>query len=311
MRGWLAALLVAAAFAASLATGSYPVNLLSPDRTGAVVLLEIRLPRSLMAVSAGVALGLSGLVLQSVFKNPLVDTYILGVNSGVALGAAVGFMFLPAVLAPLPAFLLGVAAATASYLLARVGGKLSPVALVLSGIIVSSMLSALLSIAELLLDARGLSALVVWLMGSLAGTTWRQVELSLPLVSLLAALVYLFGYRLDVVSLGEEARALGVDVAAARGAAIAVSALMASVVVSFTGVIGWVGLIVPHLARMSVGPRHRDSVPVAAAYGAALMLAADSAVRLAPVEVPVGVATTLVGVPFFAYLLRRTSGGWA
>jgi len=304
-------LLLAASFAASLAVGSYPVNLLRPSPLGRAVLLDIRLPRALMAVSAGVALGVSGLILQSVFRNPLVDTYILGVNSGVALGAALGYAFLPALGVPPLAMLFGVAAAAAAYAMARVGGRVTPVTLVLAGIIVSSLLSAMLSIVELLLDTRGLSALVVWLMGSLSSTTWRVAALSLPAVLLLAATAYSLSYRFDLAAMGEDSEALGVNLQAVRGLAVLLSSAMVALVVSFTGIIGWVGLIVPHLARMTVGPSHGEALPAAAAYGAVLMLVADTAVRLSPVEVPVGVATTLAGVPFFAYLLRKTGGGWA
>ena len=310
MKRLLLAALPAAAFIASLLVGSYPVNPLSPGPLGYTIIVEVRLPRTLMAVSAGIALGVSGLILQSVYRNPLVDTYILGVNSGVALGAAIGYAYLPLLGVPPMALAFGLAAMALTLLIAGAAGRTSPVTLVLAGILVSSLLSAALSVVELLLNPRGLAALVVWLMGSLSGATWEQAAISLPAVSVLAAAAYAASYRLDVAAMGGEEEALGVDLARTRAAAAALASLMAALVVSFTGIIGWVGLIVPHIARMSVGPRHSSAIPAAASYGAALMLVADSVARLFPVDMPVGVLTTLAGVPFFAYLLAKTGGGW-
>ena len=290
--------------------GSYPTNPLHLDKLARAVIWEIRLPRTLMAVSAGIALSLGGMTLQAVFRNPLVDTYILGVASGVAFGAALAVSFLPSLMTPL-ALIFGLLAVSLAYSLARVNGRVSTVSLILGGIIVTALFSALLSLLELLLPSESLSGLVVWLMGSLASSTWERVIYSLPGVLLIGLLVYLLRWKLNAMSLGDEAEILGVNVSLWRGIFVFLSALLASLVISFTGIIGWVGLIVPHTARMLVGPEHSKLIPATISVGITVMVLADVIVRLLPGDVPVGIITTLVGVPFFAYLLRKTGGGWS
>ena len=290
--------------------GSYPTNPLHLDKLARAVIWEIRLPRTLMAVSAGIALSLSGMTLQAVFRNPLVDTYILGVASGVAFGAALAVSFLPALMTPL-ALIFGLLAVFMALSIARVNGRVSTVSLILGGIIITALFSALLSLLELLLPSESLSGLVVWLMGSLASSTWGTVVYSLPGVLLIALLVYLLRWKLNAMSLGDEAEILGVNVSLWRGIFVFLSALLASLVISFTGIIGWVGLIVPHTARMLVGPEHSKLIPATISVGITVMVLADVIVRLLPGDVPVGIITTLVGVPFFAYLLRKTGGGWS
>jgi iron complex transport system permease protein len=290
--------------------GSYSTNPLHLDQLGKRIIWNIRLPRTLMGISAGMALGLGGMVLQAVFRNPLVDTYILGVSSGVALGAALAVSFLPmAGIAPV-ALVFGLLAVFIAYSLARVNGRVSTVSLVLAGIIVTSLFSALLALLELLLPSESLSGLVVWLMGSLSTASWKTVGYSLPGVILLAILLYLLRFRLNVMSLGDEAELLGVNVPLWRGVFVFLSALLTVLVISFTGIIGWVGLIVPHTARMLVGPEHSRLIPATISMGITVMVLADVIVRLLPGDIPVGIITTVVGVPFFAYLLRKTGGGW-
>jgi iron complex transport system permease protein len=291
--------------------GSYPTNPLHLDPLAKAVIWEIRLPRTLMAVSAGIALSLGGMTLQAVFRNPLVDTYILGVASGVAFGAALAVAFLPLVGVPPLALTFGLLAVFFAYSLARVNGRVSTVSLVLGGIIVTVLFSALLSLLELLLTSESLSGLVVWLMGSLSSSTWGEVWYSLPGVVAIAVLLYILRWKLNAMSLGEEAELLGVNVSLWRGIFVFLSALMASLVISLTGIIGWVGLIVPHTARMLVGPEHSRLIPATISIGITAMVVADVIVRLLPGDVPVGIVTTLVGVPFFAYLLRKTGGGWS
>ncbi|WP_456422461.1 FecCD family ABC transporter permease [Thermococcus sp.] len=290
--------------------GSYPTNPLHLDKLARAVIWEIRLPRTLMAISAGIALSLSGMSLQAVFRNPLVDTYILGVASGVAFGAALAVSFFPSLMTPL-ALTFGLLAVSLAYSLARVNGRVSTVSLILGGIIITALFSALLSLLELLLPSESLSGLVVWLMGSLASSTWRTVVYSLSGVLAIALLLYLLRWRLNAMSLGDEAEILGLNVSFWRGLFVFLSALLASLVISFTGIIGWVGLIVPHTARMLVGPEHSKLIPATISVGITVMVLADVIVRLLPGDVPVGIITTLVGVPFFAYLLRKTGGGWS
>ncbi len=291
--------------------GSYPTNPLHLTRGAVRIIWDIRLPRTLMGISAGIALSLGGMTLQAVFRNPLVDTYILGVSSGVALGAAIAVAFLPfAGVAPLALFF-GLLAVFLAYWMARINGRVSTVSLILAGIIVTALFSALLSLLELLLPSESLYALVVWLMGSLSNADWETVIYSLPGVLILAFLLFLLRWNLNAMSLGDEAELLGLNVHLWRGIFVFISALMTTLVVSFTGIIGWVGLIVPHIARMLVGPEHSRLIPATISIGITVMVLADVVVRLLPGEVPVGIITTLVGVPFFGYLLRKTGGGWS
>ncbi len=303
--------LPAVAIVLGIFVGSYPTDPFNLTPGAVVIIKEIRLPRTLMGISAGIALSLGGMTLQAVFRNPLVDTYILGVSSGVALGAAMAVAFLPsASIAPL-ALLFGLLAVFLAYWMARIQGRVSTISLILAGIIVTALFSAFLSLLELLLPSESLSALVIWLMGSLSGATWEKVLYSLPGVLVLAAFLFLLHFRLNAMSLGEEAELLGVNVPLWRGIFVFLSALMTTLVVSFTGIIGWVGLMVPHMARMLVGPEHSKLIPATISIGITVMVLADIVVRLLPGDVPVGIITTLVGVPFFAYLLRKTGGGWS
>ncbi|WP_457751684.1 FecCD family ABC transporter permease [Thermococcus sp.] len=304
------AILPAVAMFLGVFVGSYPTNPFHLDSLARKIIWDIRLPRTLMGISAGIALGLSGMTLQAVFRNPLVDTYILGVASGVAFGAALAVAFFPPAFT-ITALILGLLAVFLAYSLARVNGRVSTVSLILGGIIVTALFSALLSLLELLLPSESLSGLVVWLMGSLANSTWKTVGYSLPGVIVIAVLLYLLRWNLNAMSLGDEAEILGLNVSLWRGIFVFLSALLATLVVSFTGIIGWVGLIVPHTARMLTGPEHSKLIPATISIGVTVMVLADVIVRLLPGDIPVGIITTLVGVPFFAYLLRKTGGGWS
>ncbi|MDV3103893.1 FecCD family ABC transporter permease [Thermococcus waiotapuensis] len=311
MKKFALAILPLLAILLDIFIGSYPTNPFHLTEGAVRIIWDIRLPRALMGVSAGIALSLGGMILQAVFRNPLVDTYILGVSSGVALGAAVAVTFLPfAGIAPL-ALLFSLLAVSLAYWMARINGKVSTVSLILAGIIVTAFFSALLSLLELLLPSESLSALVVWLMGSLSGASWEMVTYSLPGVLILALILFLLRWNLNAMSLGDEAELLGLNVHLWRGIFVFISALMTALVVSFTGIIGWLGLIVPHIARMLVGPEHSKLIPATISIGITMMVLADFVVRLLPGDVPVGIITTLVGVPFFGYLLRKTGGGWS
>ncbi|WP_297416631.1 iron ABC transporter permease [Thermococcus sp.] len=291
--------------------GSYPTDPLHLTPGAIIIIKDIRLPRTLMGISAGIALSLGGMTLQAVFRNPLVGTYILGVSSGVAFGAAIAVAFLPSAgVAPL-ALIFGLLAVFLAYWMARINGRVSTVSLILAGIIVTALFSALLSLLELLLPSESLSALVIWLMGSLSGATEKMVLYSLPGVLILAVILFLLRWNLNAMSLGDEAELLGLNVHLWRGIFVFISALMTTLVVSFTGIIGWVGLMVPHIARMLVGPEHSKLIPATISIGITVMVLADVVVRLLPGDIPVGIITTLVGVPFFGYLLRKTGGGWS
>jgi len=310
MRRLLLITLPAVSILLGVFVGSYPTDPFNLTPGAVKIIVDLRLPRTLMGVSAGIALSLAGMTLQAVFRNPLVDTYILGVSSGVALGAAIAVAFLPfAGVAPL-ALLFGLLAVFLAYWMARINGRVSTVSLILAGIIVAALFSALLSLLELLLPSESLSALVVWLMGSISGATWDWVAYSLPGVLLLALVLFLLRWNLNAMSLGDEAELLGLNVHLWRGIFVFISALMTTLVVSFTGIISWIGLIVPHIARMLVGPEHSKLIPATVSIGITVMIMADVVVRLLLGDVPVGIITTIIGVPFFGYLLRKTGGGW-
>jgi iron complex transport system permease protein len=279
------------------------------------ILTALRLPRALGAVVVGAGLAVAGCAMQGLFRNPLADPSLVGVSSGAALGAGLAIA-LDRVLPVLPggftqpvlAFAGGLAATWVVHALARVRGQTSVVGLLLAGIAVSALAGSAIGLLGYLADDRQLRDLSLWLLGGLGGLTRDVVLVLVPLVTLAGVLLWRRARDLDALLLGEaEAFHLGVDVERLRRRVIAEVALAVGVCVAFTGIIGFVGLVVPHLLRGLVGPRHRVLVPAAALGGAALMLFADAAARtiLAPAELPVGILTSLLGAPVFLALLSR------
>jgi iron complex transport system permease protein len=276
------------------------------------ILLRIRLPRLLLALFAGAALSVSGAALQSLFRNPLVNEYILGISHGAAFGAAVSLVFLgKAFPTQVAAFAFALAAVAAVLAVSGRSGA-HTVSLLLTGVIVSAFFQALLALAEYFANPYALQSLFFWLMGSLSLATWRDLALSLPVMGLATAALILLRWRLNVLSLGEDdATALGVDVKRDKLLVILLTSLATAAVTAVAGVIGWVGLIVPHLVRMMVGADNRRVVPLSAALGASVLIIADDITRsLASFEVPIGILTSLVGIPFFIFLLRRSRRVW-
>lgn len=276
------------------------------------VILRIRLPRVLLALFAGAALAVSGAALQAVFRNPLVFEYSLGIQYGAAFGAALSLVVLgPRVPAQAAAFAAAILAVLA--VLAVAGRSASQaVSILLSGIIVSALFQALLSLVEFLADPYALQALIFWLMGSLGRAGWGDLAVSLPVIGLGVVGLVLLRWRLNVLSLGdEEARALGVNVRREKMAVIVLATLTTAAATAVIGVVSWLGLIVPHLVRMAVGPDNRKVVPLSAAYGAALLLAADDICRsVASFEIPIGILTSVIGIPFFIVLLKKSGRIW-
>ncbi len=278
------------------------------------IIWDLRLPRVLMAALAGASLGAAGALFQALFRNPLADPYLIGASAGASLGAVVALVvsphFEPLGIGAVPAmaFLGAVASVILVYRLAREGGGLSILGLILAGVAVSSFLSALVSLLTYLTADERLHQVVFWLMGGFSGATWRLLAASLP-YSLLACLAsLLFARDLNALLLGEEtAGYLGVEVELAKKAVLGAGALLTAVAVSVGGMVGFVGLVVPHLARMSGGPDHRYLLPASALGGAAALVLADMVSRtvLAPGELPVGLITALLGAPFFLFVLRR------
>lgn len=330
------ALLAAAlplAMIASLAIGFYPVpparvaTVLASAIAGRahapgapapaeVVVLLVRLPRVAAATLAGVALGLSGAALQGLFRNPLVGPDLVGASSGSACGAAFAILLGWAAAAVVgTAFAGGLFAVAAAAALARAGGGGGLLRIVLAGVLVSAFGGALLGLAQFLADPNTtLPAIVFWLMGSFAAADRSQVLTMAAATAVGGSVVLLLRWRINLLSLGElDAAALGVRTDRLRWAVIAAVALMVAAQVAVSGIVGWVGLIVPHMARAVVGPDHRKLLPAAGLVGGLFTLLVDDLARtVGAQEIPVGLLTALVGTPAFALLFWRTQrGGWS
>jgi iron complex transport system permease protein len=279
------------------------------------LIVEIRLPRVLAAILIGASLAVSGASFQALFRNPLVSPGLLGVLAGASAGAALGILLGGNwLLVQVLAFLTGLAAAGIGVGIAHLFGGGSLVMLVLGGILSGALFTSLLSVAKYLADPYNqLPAIVYWLMGSLGQVklddmAWAAVPMVVGIVALC-----LFGRALDALAMGDdEAQALGVPVKAVRLATIVAATLISALTVSMAGMIGWVGLIVPHIARLLVGPGNARLLPAAASLGAAFLLCADSLARnLFATELPIGIVTELLGIPAFLLVLGRVRRGWA
>lgn len=323
--------LLAVTATASLCMGRYPVGfgelaryLGLAETTGLAaqgdihiirsVLIDIRLPRIVAAVLIGASLSVSGAVFQSMFINPLVSPGLLGVLAGASFGAALGMLLAPSWwMVQAGAFGFGLVAVLASLVISAFNRSDRLLMLILGGITSGALFTALLSVIKYLADPyEQLPALVYWLMGGLTAVDRITVmTVCLPMIGGILFLLLLAGY-LNVLSMGdEEARALGVHVAGLRLLFIFLATVVSALTVVLGGIIGWVGLLIPHIARMLVGPDNRILLPASALIGAAYLLIADNAARLLfPVEIPIGILTSLVGIPFFAFVLAKARKGW-
>jgi iron complex transport system permease protein len=279
------------------------------------LLLDLRLPRLALAIVAGAALSMAGASFQGTFRNPLAEPYLLGVSAGAALGATVAIVWKPLgalgiYTVPLFAFVGAILAAFLVYRMATFGGRTQSASLLLSGVAVGSTLTAILSFLMVTTE-RDLHTVVVWLMGGLTTATWVKVYITFPVVAAGFVYLMLLSRRMNLLLMGEErARELGVDSQRTRRNLMIVASIITAAAVSFTGLIGFVGLMVPHIMRLLVGPDHRRLLPASALFGALLLLLADTVARTAmsPAEIPVGIITAAVGGPFFLFLLRRRGG---
>lgn len=281
----------------------------------------VRFPRIAMALLVGAALATAGAVMQAVFGNPLAEPGVVGVSSGAALGAAAAIVLgLAAVsdgLVALLAFAGGLLATLLVYLVSRANGRTEVVTLLLTGIAVNAFAGAGLAFVLFSASTANREQIVFWQLGSLAGSLWREVLVVAVVTAPCVIVAATLGRRYDVLALGERnARHLGIDVERLRVISVILVALLTGVAVAFVGIIAFVGLVVPHLVRMLLGPSHRALLVTSAVGGAALMVAADLLARtLVPgAELPIGLLTSLVGGPFFFFLLwrqRRRAGGWA
>ena len=275
------------------------------------IVLDLRLPRLLLALLVGCSLAVAGCVMQGFFQNPMAEPSIVGVSAGATLGATIatisGLNLWFAGLSPVPiaAFIGALIATAIVYLLSRRGGHTPVTVLLLTGIAVASFASAI-SAVVLIHGQRGdMDQVVFWMMGSIANRGWPEVRMIAPYVAFGLVAVYVYGRDLNVLLLGDEtARYLGLEVDKVKLALLALSSLLAASAVSVSGIVGFVGLIVPHIMRLLVGPDHRVLLPFAAAGGAVVLILADVAANLAG-EIPLGVVTAFVGCPFFLYLLHH------
>jgi len=325
--GLLAAVLVAGVAIGSVAVApadtlailahrllGWPVEATWPASAETIV-VELRLPRVLMAMGVGVGLSLAGVTLQGLLRNPLADPYVLGTASGAALGAAV------ALLVPIQFALLGfglvhilafggaLAAVTAVYRVSRLGALNSLTSVLLTGYAIGSLLAAGLAIT-MYLSGTNLRQIFFYLLGSFSLASWPQVAVGLPLIALGSAVILTRARSLNGLLLGEEMAAhFGLDVRRERMVLLGAASLVTAAAVAMSGLIGFVGLVVPHLVRLVTGPNARALLPLSAIYGAAFLGLADLLARL-PGELPVGVVTGVIGAPFFLYVLRRYRGGY-
>lgn len=277
----------------------------------------IRLPRILAALLIGAGLAISGAALQGLFRNPLVDPSIIGVTSGAGFGGTLAILLVGGGYPVLGAsFVVGIGSLLAVKLLASVKGRTSILALVLAGVVVSAFFEAAISIVKLLADPQQkLPAITYWLMGSIAATNYRDLALIALAIVPPSIVIFLLRYQINILSLGEDkARALGAPVERVQWTIFIAVSFISAGVVATSGIVGWVGLVIPHMARALVGPDHGRLLPVSALLGAIYLLLVDNIARTATVaELPIGIITALIGVPVFAVILRRTQSrsGWA
>jgi iron complex transport system permease protein len=326
----IAAIALAGSVVAAFSIGRYPVALadlaalawawltgMPHDVPAAVetVVVGVRGPRVVAALAVGAALAAAGSAYQSLFRNPLVSPDILGVSAGAACGAALGILFSqPVIVIQALAFFGGLLAVTLVYLLANAVRGHDPVlVLVLAGVVIGSLGGAVIALVKYLADPYNqLPAITFWLLGSIASTTRGDLAGALPAILVGAVPLVLLRWRVNVLTLGDdEARALGVNAPRVRALVIAGATLMTAAAVSISGIVGWIGLVIPHLARLLTGPDFARLLPASLALGAAFLLVVDTIARtLARIEIPLGVLTAFIGTPLFVWQLVVARRSW-
>ena len=289
-----------------------PSSLLPSEKT---ILFEIRLPRLILSVLVGAALSLSGAVLQGLFQNPLVDPYVLGISSGGAVGAIVAILSgisLGFITLPLFSFLFALATTFLVLRLGQIGHKMPLEIMLLAGVAIGFFFSALISLG-MFLAGESLHQMVFWIMGGFWNSSWNKIYTILPFFLIGFPIIFSYSRELNTFLLGEKvAESMGVEVEKTKKILLIVTSLLVAASVSVSGVIGFVGLVVPHIIRIIIGEDHRQLLPASLFLGGSVLLWADifSRTLLHPIELPVGVLTSLMGAPFFIYLLRRKKKGW-
>ncbi len=318
------AILLAAVMVFSICAGQYAV---APQKVLAIIagqiaggqptwsameeriVMLVRGPRILLVALCGAGLSLAGAAMQGVFRNPLAAPELLGVSSGAAFGGALAILLgAPAAALVAGSFGAGLAALFLVGMVARIGGRSDTTGVILAGVIVGAFFTALVSIVQMFADPHAsLPAIVFWLMGSFATAGWRQLAIATPGIVLGAGILFMMRFRINILSLGdEEARALGIPVERDRWLVFAAVALISGAIVAVAGIVAWVGLVIPHLARLLVGPDNRHLMPTSCLLGAVYLTLVDTLARsTTAAEIPLGVLTAMIGAPFIALLLRR------
>jgi iron complex transport system permease protein len=290
----------------------------SPDWTGSTetILLNIRLPRIILAGLIGAALAVAGATYQGLFRNPLADPYLIGAAQGAALGAVIGFL-LPVEfsamgfgLIPILAFTGAVVSVAVVYILARVGKTVPVTTLILAGVALGALWGSIYSYL-IIISGDKIHGIIFWVMGSFSLSKWSEVGVVLPYVAIGIIVILLYSRSLNIMQLDEEqAKQLGVNVERTKLILLAAATLITAAAVSFVGTIGFVGIIIPHAVRLIWGPDHRFLLPLSVLSGAIFLILADLIARtvMSPTEIPIGIITAICGVPFFLYLLRRRKG---
>ena len=293
-----------------LITGDYG----DVDASSVTAVLQVRLPRVIVGLAVGAALSVAGAAYQGVFQNPMVSQDVLGASSGAAFGASLAiWLALGGALTTTFAFVLGIAAVVVSYLVSQISRSNPILSLILAGMVVSALFSSGTSTIKLVADTESaLPAITYWLMGSLASIRAANVAPTLIMVALGVAPLVFMRWRINILATGEdEARSLGMNTNLMRIIFIGCSTFLTAVCVSVSGLIGWVGLVIPHFCRMMFGNDYRRVVPACLLMGASFLVAADDLCRiLATSEIPIGILTSYVGAPIFIYLIAKGGGGF-
>ena len=316
-------------FFASFLMGRYPVSpidvvktILSPifpqltvSSTVNTIVWQIRLPRILAALLVGASLSMAGTAFQGIFKNPLVSSDLLGVSNGAGFGAALAILLSgsgPVI--QIFAFVFGIISVSITYLISRAYKAGGILILVLSGVAISAFFNSLISAIKFVADPEDkLPEIVYWLMGSLASVTMDEIIMIIIPLFIGFVILYLLRWQMNILAMGdEEAQSLGLNPSRVRLIIIAACTLLTSAAVSISGIIGWIGMIIPHMARMIVGPDNKILIPASLSLGASFLLLIDNISRvIISIEIPIGILTAVIGVPIFLYLLRRGYSEWS
>lgn len=287
---------------------AYKLDLVnSADDLSKTIIWEMRIPRILLVIAVGIALSSAGTVYQGTFRNPLVDPFILGVSSGAAFGAAIAIILPRFPLSmQLSAFLFSILGVFGAYTFARVRGQTPLVTLILAGIIINSLFSSLVSVLQYLSNNSELREIVFWLLGGFYYSVWTDVYKILPVVIVGTVLIWLLSWKLNILTLGdEEAQSLGINTERVKITLIILATLITSISVSTVGIIAWVGLMMPHAARLLIGPDHRYLIPASALMGGIFLLICDTMARsLTNAEIPIGILTSILGTPYLVFLIK-------